>query len=179
MVIYVSILRRSAGSTATGPRPPARRGARHPAAPGQARPAAMSYCASRFSTVRRATVESEWWRASASRAPSRARAVVTTSDTQDIAPREAVHRVGQGRLRDRPASRPNRRRGEVPQASARITGAGFGHVPLVADIHFLPQRAMEPSACREVRINPGQLRRQEEVRRPDTPTPITIPSCSG
>ena len=37
-----------------------------------------------------------------------------------------------------------------------FTEAGFGHVPLVADIHFLPQAAMEAvKHVEKVRINPG------------------------
>ena len=37
-----------------------------------------------------------------------------------------------------------------------FTEAGFGHVPLVADIHFLPQAAMEAAKhVEKVRINPG------------------------
>jgi (E)-4-hydroxy-3-methylbut-2-enyl-diphosphate synthase len=37
-----------------------------------------------------------------------------------------------------------------------FTAAGFGHVPLVADIHFLPQAAMEAAKhVEKVRINPG------------------------
>src|SRR6188472_2434019 len=39
---------------------------------------------------------------------------------------------------------------------AQFTAAGFGHVPLVADIHFLPSAAMEAvEHVEKVRVNPG------------------------
>ncbi|HRI83724.1 MAG TPA: flavodoxin-dependent (E)-4-hydroxy-3-methylbut-2-enyl-diphosphate synthase, partial [Opitutaceae bacterium] len=39
---------------------------------------------------------------------------------------------------------------------ARFTAAGFGHIPLVADIHFLPSAAMEAvEHVEKVRVNPG------------------------
>jgi len=38
----------------------------------------------------------------------------------------------------------------------KISAAGFAHVPLVADIHFLPQAAMEAvEHVEKVRVNPG------------------------
>ena len=39
---------------------------------------------------------------------------------------------------------------------AQFTAAGFGHVPLVADIHFLPSAAMEAvEHVEKIRVNPG------------------------
>src|SRR6478609_5360226 len=39
---------------------------------------------------------------------------------------------------------------------AQFTAAGFGHIPLVADIHFLPSAAMEAvEHVEKVRVNPG------------------------
>src|SRR6188472_1282514 len=39
---------------------------------------------------------------------------------------------------------------------AQFTAAGFGHIPLVADIHFLPNAAMEAvEHVEKVRVNPG------------------------
>ena len=83
---------------------------------------------------------------------------MTTSDTQDVAATVrqsiALAEVGCEIIR---ITAPN-----VPAARclkdirAQFTAAGFGHIPLVADIHFLPAAAMEAvEHVEKVRVNPG------------------------
>jgi (E)-4-hydroxy-3-methylbut-2-enyl-diphosphate synthase len=83
---------------------------------------------------------------------------MTTSDTQDIAATVkqsiALAEVGCEIVR---ITAPN-----VPAAQClkpirqQFTAAGFGHIPLVADIHFLPAAAMEAvEHVEKVRVNPG------------------------
>jgi (E)-4-hydroxy-3-methylbut-2-enyl-diphosphate synthase len=83
---------------------------------------------------------------------------MTTSDTQDVAATVrqsiALAEVGCEIVR---ITAPN-----VPAAKclrdirAQFTAAGFGHIPLVADIHFLPSAAMEAvEHVEKVRVNPG------------------------
>jgi len=118
----------------------------------------MSYCASRFHTVRRPTVEVKVGSLGlGGRHPLRVQSM-TTSDTQDVAATVrqsiALAEVGCEIVR---ITAPN-----VPAAKclkdirAQLTAAGFGHVPLVADIHFLPSAAMEAvEHVEKVRVNPG------------------------
>ncbi len=118
----------------------------------------MSYCASRFSTVRRPTVEVMVGGVGIGGAhPVRVQSM-TTSDTQDIAATVkqsiALAEVGCEIVR---ITAPNVAAAKCLQAiRAQFTAAGFGHVPLVADIHFLPSAAMEAvEHVEKVRINPG------------------------
>lgn len=118
----------------------------------------MSYCASRFQTIRRRTVEVKVGPVGVGGAhPIRVQSM-TTSDTQDIEATVkqsiALAEVGCEIVR---VTAPN-----VPAAKclrdirARLSAAGFGHVPLVADIHFLPNAAMEAvEHVEKVRVNPG------------------------
>ncbi|MBP6864975.1 MAG: (E)-4-hydroxy-3-methylbut-2-enyl-diphosphate synthase [Candidatus Didemnitutus sp.] len=118
----------------------------------------MSYCASRFATLRRPTVEVKAGSVGIGGAhPIRVQSM-TTSDTQDIAATVrqsiALAEVGCEIVR---VTAPN-----VPAAKclkdirAQLTAAGFGHVPLVADIHFLPHAAMEAvEHVEKIRVNPG------------------------
>jgi (E)-4-hydroxy-3-methylbut-2-enyl-diphosphate synthase len=118
----------------------------------------VSYCASRFHTVRRRTVEVKVGGVGIGGShPIRVQSM-TTSDTQDIdaTVRQsiALAEVGCEIVR---VTAPN-----VPAAKclkdirARLSAAGFGHVPLVADIHFLPGAAMEAvEHVEKVRVNPG------------------------
>ncbi len=118
----------------------------------------MSYCASRFRTVRRPSVEVKVGSVALGGAnPIRVQSM-TTSDTQDIEATVkqsiALAEVGCEIVR---VTAPN-----VPAAKclkdirARLSAAGFGHVPLVADIHFLPNAAMEAvEHVEKVRVNPG------------------------
>src|SRR6187551_8533 len=106
---------------------------------------ALSYCASRFQTIRRFTHEVKVGAVGVGGAnPVRVQSM-TTSDTQDVAATVkqsiALAEVGCEIVR---ITAPN-----VPAAKclkdirAQFTAAGFGHIPLVADIHFLPSAAME------------------------------------
>ena len=118
----------------------------------------MSYCASRFQTVRRPTVEVKVGAVGVGGSNPIRLQSMTTSDTQDI---EATVRqcivlaeVGCEIVR---ITAPN-----VPAAKClrsireKFTAAGFDHVPLVADIHFLPSMAMEAvEHVEKVRVNPG------------------------
>jgi (E)-4-hydroxy-3-methylbut-2-enyl-diphosphate synthase len=119
---------------------------------------AMSYCASRFQTVRRRTLEVKVGSVGiGGDNPVRIQSM-TTSDTQDIAATVqqsiALAEVGCEIVR---ITAPN-----VPAAQClktireQFTAAGFGHIPLVADIHFLPSAAMEAvEHVEKVRVNPG------------------------
>jgi len=118
----------------------------------------MSYCASRFSTVRRPTVEVMVGGVGVGGThPVRVQSM-TTSDTQDIAATVrqsiALAEVGCEIVR---ITAPNVAAAKCLQAiRAQFSAAGFGHVPLVADIHFLPSAAMEAvEHVEKVRVNPG------------------------
>jgi (E)-4-hydroxy-3-methylbut-2-enyl-diphosphate synthase len=118
----------------------------------------MSYCASRFHTIRRHTVEVKVGSVGIGGAnPIRVQSM-TTSDTQDIEATVkqsiALAEVGCEIVR---VTAPN-----VPAAKclqdirARLSAAGFGAIPLVADIHFLPNAAMEAvEHVEKIRVNPG------------------------
>lgn len=118
----------------------------------------MSYCASRFHTIRRRTVEVKVGSVGIGGAnPIRVQSM-TTSDTQDIDATVkqsiALAEVGCEIVR---VTAPN-----VPAAKclqdirARLSAAGFGAIPLVADIHFLPNAAMEAvEHVEKIRVNPG------------------------
>jgi (E)-4-hydroxy-3-methylbut-2-enyl-diphosphate synthase len=118
----------------------------------------MSYCASRFHTIRRRTVEVKVGSVGIGGAnPLRVQSM-TTSDTQDIDATVkqsiALAEVGCEIVR---VTAPN-----VPAAKclqdirARLSAAGFGAIPLVADIHFLPNAAMEAvEHVEKIRVNPG------------------------
>jgi (E)-4-hydroxy-3-methylbut-2-enyl-diphosphate synthase len=118
----------------------------------------MSYCTSRFHTVRRAAHEVMIGAVGVGGThPVRVQSM-TTSDTQDIAATVkqsiALAEVGCEIIR---ITAPN-----VPAAQClkpireQFTAAGFGHIPLVADIHFLPNAAMEAvEHVEKVRVNPG------------------------
>ncbi len=118
----------------------------------------MSYCASRFHTIRRRTVEVKVGPVGIGGAnPVRVQSM-TTSDTQDIEATVkqsiALAEVGCEIVR---VTAPN-----VPAAKclqdirARLSAAGFSAIPLVADIHFLPNAAMEAvEHVEKIRVNPG------------------------
>jgi len=83
---------------------------------------------------------------------------MTTSDTQDVAATLkqsiALAEVGCEIIR---ITAPNVAAAKcLQQIRTQFTAAGFGHVPLVADIHFLPSAAMEAvEHVEKVRVNPG------------------------
>jgi len=118
----------------------------------------MSYCASRFHTVRRPTLEVMVGRVGVGGAhPIRVQSM-TTSDTQDVAATVrqsvALAEVGCEIVR---ITAPNVAAAKcLRDIRAQFTAAGFGHVPLVADIHFLPGAAMEAvEHVEKIRVNPG------------------------
>ena len=83
---------------------------------------------------------------------------MTTSDTQDIEATVkqsiALAEVGCEIVR---ITAPNVAAAQcLREIRRRFSAAGFGHVPLVADIHFLPAAAMEAvEHVEKVRVNPG------------------------
>jgi (E)-4-hydroxy-3-methylbut-2-enyl-diphosphate synthase len=83
---------------------------------------------------------------------------MTTSDTQDIAATVrqsiALAEVGCEIVR---ITAPNVAAAQcLKDIRAQFTAAGFGHIPLVADIHFLPSAAMEAvEHVEKIRVNPG------------------------
>jgi len=118
----------------------------------------MSYCASRFRTVRRPTVAVNIGSVGVGgHHPIRIQSM-TTSDTQDVAATVqqsiALAEVGCEIIR---ITAPNVAAAKcLQQIRTQFTAAGFGHIPLVADIHFLPSAAMEAvEHVEKVRVNPG------------------------
>jgi (E)-4-hydroxy-3-methylbut-2-enyl-diphosphate synthase len=118
----------------------------------------MPYCASRFHTIRRFTIAVKVGAVGVGGSNPLRLQSMTTSDTQDVdaTVRQciALAEVGCEIVR---ITAPN-----VPAAKClrqireQFTAAGFGAVPLVADIHFLPSAAMEAvEHVEKVRVNPG------------------------
>ncbi len=118
----------------------------------------MAYCASRFRTVRRPTREVRVGSVAVGGSnPIRIQSM-TTSDTQDVAATVrqsiALAEVGCEIVR---ITAPNVQAARcLKEIRSGLTAAGWGAVPLVADIHFLPQAAMEAvEHVEKVRVNPG------------------------
>ncbi len=118
----------------------------------------MSYCSSRFATIRRRTVEVKVGGVGVGAAhPVRVQSM-TTSDTQDVAATVkqsiALAEVGCEIVR---ITAPNVQAAKcLKEIRAQFNAAGFGHIPLVADIHFLPSAAMEAvEHVEKIRVNPG------------------------
>ncbi|MDP2136349.1 MAG: (E)-4-hydroxy-3-methylbut-2-enyl-diphosphate synthase [Candidatus Didemnitutus sp.] len=118
----------------------------------------MSYCVSRFHTRRRPTVEVRIGGIGVGGANPLRIQSMTTSDTQDIAATVkqsiALAEVGCEIVR---ITAPHVAAAKcLREIRAQLSAAGFGHVPLVADIHFLPHAAMEAvEHVEKVRVNPG------------------------
>ncbi len=118
----------------------------------------MSYCASRFHTVRRHTLEVKVGGVGVGGENPLRLQSMTTSDTQDIAATVkqsiALAEVGCEIVR---ITAPNVAASKcLAEIRAQFSAAGFGHVPLVADIHFLPSAAMEAvEHVEKIRVNPG------------------------
>jgi (E)-4-hydroxy-3-methylbut-2-enyl-diphosphate synthase len=118
----------------------------------------MSYCASRFHTLRRRTLEVRVGSVGVGGSnPIRVQSM-TTSDTQDVAATVqqsiALAEVGCEIVR---ITAPNVVAAKcLKDIRAQFSAAGFAHVPLVADIHFLPSAAMEAvEHVEKIRVNPG------------------------
>ncbi len=118
----------------------------------------MSYCVSRFQTVRRATHEVLVGSVGVGGANPVRLQSMTTSDTQDVAATVrqsiALAEVGCEIVR---ITAPNVAAAQcLRPIREQFTAAGFGHIPLVADIHFLPSAAMEAvEHVEKIRVNPG------------------------
>ena len=118
----------------------------------------MAYCPSRYHTTRRHTYEVKIGGVGVGGAnPIRIQSM-TTSDTQDVAATVrqsiALAEVGCEIVR---ITAPNVQAARCLKAIRRdLTAAGFGSIPIVADIHFLPQAAMEAvEHVEKIRVNPG------------------------
>jgi (E)-4-hydroxy-3-methylbut-2-enyl-diphosphate synthase len=118
----------------------------------------MAYCASRFQTIRRKTREVRVGGVAVGGSnPIRVQSM-TTSDTQDVAATVrqsvALAEVGCEIVR---VTAPNVQAARcLRDIRAGLSAAGWGAVPIVADIHFLPQAAMEAvEHVEKVRVNPG------------------------
>ena len=116
------------------------------------------YCASRFQTIRRHTHEVRVGSVGVGGThPVRIQSM-TTSDTQDIAATVqqsiALAEVGCEIVR---ITAPNVAAARcLRDIRAQLAAAGFAHVPIVADIHFLPSAAMEAvEHVEKIRVNPG------------------------
>ena len=118
----------------------------------------MAYCVSRFRTVRRRTVEVMIGGVGVGAAHPIRLQSMTTSDTQDVdaTVRQsiALAEVGCEIVR---VTAPNVAAARcLREIREKFSAAGFAHVPLVADIHFLPQAAMEAvEHVEKIRVNPG------------------------
>jgi (E)-4-hydroxy-3-methylbut-2-enyl-diphosphate synthase len=118
----------------------------------------VAYCASRFQTVRRLSREVLVGGVAVGGSnPIRIQSM-TTSDTQDVAATVrqsiALAEVGCEIVR---VTAPNVQAARcLRDIRSGLTAAGWGAIPLVADIHFLPQAAMEAvEHVEKVRVNPG------------------------
>ena len=118
----------------------------------------MSYCASRFQTIRRRTLEVKVGGVGVGGSNPIRLQSMTTSDTQDVTATVkqsiALAEVGCEIVR---ITAPNVAAAKcLKDIRAQFSAAGFAHVPLVADIHFLPSAAMEAvEHVEKVRVNPG------------------------
>jgi (E)-4-hydroxy-3-methylbut-2-enyl-diphosphate synthase len=118
----------------------------------------MPYCLSRFQTLRRSTLEVKVGAMGVGGTNPIRLQSMTTSDTQDVAATVAqsiaLAEVGCEIVR---ITAPNVPAAKCLQAiRAQLNAAGFAHVPLVADIHFLPSAAMEAvEHVEKIRVNPG------------------------
>jgi len=117
-----------------------------------------SYCSSRSASLRRASVEVRVGSVGVGgRNPIRIQSM-TTSDTQDVAATVAqsvaLAEAGCEIVR---VTAPNVQAAAcLREIRARFSAAGFAHIPLVADIHFLPSAAMEAvEHVEKIRVNPG------------------------
>jgi (E)-4-hydroxy-3-methylbut-2-enyl-diphosphate synthase len=117
-----------------------------------------TYCSSRSASLRRASVEVRVGTVGVGgRNPIRIQSM-TTSDTQDVAATVAqsvaLAEAGCEIVR---VTAPNVQAAAcLREIRARFSAAGFAHIPLVADIHFLPTAAMEAvEHVEKIRVNPG------------------------
>ncbi|MEO6569649.1 MAG: (E)-4-hydroxy-3-methylbut-2-enyl-diphosphate synthase, partial [Opitutaceae bacterium] len=118
----------------------------------------LSYCLSRFQTLRRPTLEVKVGDVGVGGANPIRLQSMTTSDTQDVTATVrqsiALAEVGCEIVR---ITAPNVTAAKcLREIRAQFSAAGFARVPLVADIHFLPSAAMEAvEHVEKIRVNPG------------------------
>jgi (E)-4-hydroxy-3-methylbut-2-enyl-diphosphate synthase len=116
------------------------------------------YCASRFRAVRRASREVKIGAVAVGGAnPLRVQSMTTTL-TQDVpATVRQVLGLAEAGCEIVRITAPNREAARaLKEIRAQVTAAGWGALPLVADIHFLPVAAMEAvEHVEKVRVNPG------------------------
>ena len=116
-----------------------------------------AYCASRFRSVRRLTREVKVGEVGVGGANPLRLQSMTTANTLDVeaTARQTIELAEAGCEIVR-ITAPNVRAAEALGLIAKqVREAGFG-VPLVADVHFLPQAAMEAAKhVEKVRVNPG------------------------
>jgi (E)-4-hydroxy-3-methylbut-2-enyl-diphosphate synthase len=118
----------------------------------------MTYCASRFATIRRPAIEVKIGSVGVGGShPIRVQSM-TTSDTQDIAAtvRQSIELAEAGCEIVRVTAPNVAAARALRDIRAQFSAAGFAHIPLVADIHFLPAAAMESvEHVEKIRVNPG------------------------
>lgn len=117
-----------------------------------------SYCASRFRTIRRhSTTVNVGAVGVGGDNPVRVQSM-TTTNTQDVkATVEQAIALAEAGCEVVRVTAPNKTAARaLADIRKAFTAAGFGEIPLVADIHFLPTAAMEAvEHVEKVRVNPG------------------------
>ena len=138
----------------------------------------MSYCTSRYQSFRRPTIAVNVGDVGVGGLnPIRVQSM-TTSDTQDIAATIkqsiALAEVGCEIIR---ITAPNVAAAKCLKDIRRgLSEAGFGKIPLVADIHFLPTAAMEAvEHVEKIRVNPGNYADKKKFN-PVSYTHLTLPT---
>lgn len=122
------------------------------------RTALPPYCTSRFETVRRRTREVRVGEVGIGGENPIVVQSMTTTPTQDVEAtvRQSIQLAEAGCEVVRITAQNLKAAQALGEIRQRFNEAGFASVPLVADIHFLPQAAMEAvKHVEKVRINPG------------------------
>ena len=119
---------------------------------------ALPYCTSRFTTVRRQTRQVMVGPVAIGGDAPLVVQSMTTTPTQDVKATvaQSIRLAEAGCEVVRITAQNVKAAAALEDIRAEFTAAGFGDIPLVADIHFLPSAAMEAVKWVEkVRINPG------------------------
>ena len=140
------------------------------------------YCASRFRAVRRPTREVKVGVVGVGGTnPIRVQSM-TTSLTQDVAAtvRQTLGLAEAGCEIVR-ITAPNKEAARaLKDIREQVTAAGWGQLPLVADIHFLPAAAMEAvEHVEKIRVNPGNYADKKKFAVKNTRTTNTKSNCSA
>jgi (E)-4-hydroxy-3-methylbut-2-enyl-diphosphate synthase len=118
----------------------------------------LTYCHSRFQAVRRLTREVRVGDVIIGGTHPVVVQSMTTTPTQDVEAtvRQSIALAAAGCEVVRITAQNVKAAEALGEIRKKFSAAGFGAVPLVADIHFLPQAAMEAvKHVEKVRINPG------------------------